>query len=351
MSCYTAPDFNTKDKNIMLRMTLITMLWFAAIAQSSSNTVSGTITVDIDLSQQPQGEEVQLWLPYPISDSSQDITDIALEGNYLESAVYTDKKFQTPMLYAKWNASAKNRNLTFSFKAKRTEIVRTKLPASESPWSTADHALYLRPTSNAPFTEDVQQLAEQITRGKDGVKEKARAIYDWTVDNTYRNPETLGCGSGDVCTLLKDPGGKCADISSIFIALCRASGVPAREVLGIRMGKTPIEDITTWQHCWAEFFLPGAGWVSVDPADVRKKILIDDLKLDDPDTQKCREYFFGGIDAYRVKLGQGRDILPNPEPVGGSINYLMYPFAQVGNRTLDWLDPEKFSYTIQFEAE
>ena len=59
----------------------------------------------------------------------------------------------------------------------------------------------------------------------------------------------------------------------MFVALCRAAGVPAREIFGIRMGKKPVVDITKWEHCWAEFYLPGYGWVPVDPADVRKKCL------------------------------------------------------------------------------
>jgi transglutaminase-like putative cysteine protease len=121
-------------------------------------------------------------------------------------------------------------------------------------------------------------------------------------------------------------------------------------VLGIRMGKESIQDITTWQHCWAEFFLPGTGWVSVDPADVRKKMLTENLNLDDQATDQYREYFFGNVDAYRIKLGQGRDILPNPPPKGGAINYLMYPYAQVGEKTLDWLNPETFHYTITYSA-
>ena len=62
-------------------------------------------------------------------------------------------------------------------------------------------------------------------------------IYDWTCENTYRDPKTRGCGAGDVCALLKNPGGKCADIHSVFVALARAAGVPAREVFGIRWGK------------------------------------------------------------------------------------------------------------------
>ena len=87
--------------------------------------------------------------------------------------------------------------------------------------------------------------------------ERAKAIYDWTVENMYRDPDTKGCGKGDVCSLPVKPGGKCTDISAVYIALCRAAGVPAREIFSVRLGKKDGEDITTYQHCWAEFFLPG----------------------------------------------------------------------------------------------
>ena len=331
--------------------TIIIAAILTVLSSSRADTVSGTITIEVDLSKQAQGSEVRLWLPYPILDAVQDITEVAVRGDYATSAVYADKTFQTPMLFARWDASTKNRSLTFSFRAERTAITRPHFPTKNIAWNKADHALYLRPTTLAPLGADLQALANRITNGKDGVLEKARSIYDWTVENTWRNPETRGCGAGDLAALLKNPCGKCADISSVFIALCRASGVPAREVLGIRMGKEAVQDITTWQHCWAEFFLPGTGWVSVDPADVRKKMLVNNLKPDDPETTACREYFFGNVDAYRIKFGQGRDLLPNPEPAGGAINYLMYPFAQVGNETLDWLDPENFTYSITFTAD
>lgn len=334
----------------MTKIGISVLLISAMAAHAMANTVAGTITVSMDLSAHLAGEEVKLWLPYPVSDAAQDISDISIEGDYSASAVYTDKKFHTPMLFARWDADAKSRLLTLSFNASRNEIAAPAWPEQELPWNKADHALYLRSTTHAPLDGPVEMLAQQITDGKTGVLEKARAIYDWTVENTYRNPNTRGCGSGDVFALLKDPGGKCADISSIYIALCRAAGVPAREVLGIRMGKNPTQDITTWQHCWAEFFLPGTGWVSVDPADVRKKMLVDNLPLNDPKIMAIREYFFGGIDAYRIRLGQGRDLLPNPAPSIGAINYLMYPYAQVGEEALDWLDPKTFNYTITYTA-
>ena len=325
--------------------------FFVFSGSSDAKTVSGRVIMEFDLSSQPHKEATQLWIPYPESSEVQSITDIKVEGNSESSAVYTDKKFQTPMLYAKWDKGTKKRMLKLSFNVSRQEVLHRNLPSKEAAWDRADYALYLAPTSLAPLDGDIKKLALKITGSKKTVLQKAKAIYDWTVENTYRNPDTRGCGKGDVCELIKDPGGKCTDISSIFVALARAAGVPSREVFGIRLGKKSGEDITKWQHCWAEFYLPGYGWVPVDPADVRKMMLKEDLELADNKTREYRDYFWGGVDPYRFKVGEGRDLVLNPVQHGEPVNYLMYPFAQVGEKTLDWLDPKTFSYTITFETD
>ncbi|WP_027714768.1 transglutaminase family protein [Desulfuromonas sp. TF] len=319
-----------------------------AVPQAGAASRSGQISMEFDLSGHASGEEARLWIPYPVSDNDQKIGEIRLSGDYAEAAVYTDRTFGTPMLFARWDEGAKSRRLNLSFAVERQEVIRRDFPTREAAWDPADYALYLAPTRLGPIDGQVKKLADTITAGQTTVLGKARAIYDWIIENMYRDPETRGCGSGDVCVLLERPGGKCADISSVYIALARAAGVPAREVFGIRQGKEPVQDISGWQHCWAEFYLPGYGWVPVDPADVRKKMLVENLKLSDAAVAEARAYFWGGVDPYRVKLGEGRDLILNPPQQGEPVNYLMYPFAQMGGKTLDWLDPATFKYMITY---
>lgn len=314
----------------------------------AADQASGTITMEFDLSDQAKGEETKLWIPYPLSDQDQLITKVSVEGDYAESAVYSDQKYSTPILYARWNKDAASRKLVFSFHAVRNEVVKKDFPKTEGAWDPKDYATYLSPTSLGPIDGVVKDLADKIVADKTTVYDKAKAIYDWICENMYRDPDTNGCGPGDVCTLLITPGGKCTDIHSVFVALCRAVGVPAREVFGIRQGKKDIVDISKWQHCWAEFFLPGYGWVPVDPADVRKMMLKHDLKLGDKKTKEYREYFWGAWDQYRVKLAVGRDLLLTPAQEGKPLNTFGYPYAEVGGKVLDWLDPATFKYKITY---
>ncbi len=334
-------------KNILIFITaaLLMAMPFSVLAASES---SGTITMKVDLSGHPTDQEAKLWVPYPLSDRDQLITNIAVSGDYAESAVYSDQKYSTPMLYARWEKGANSRKLELKFTVTRQEVVRKDFPKQEAAWDPTDYALYLAPTSLGPIDGVVKELADRIVGDKTTVYDKAKAIYDWTCENMYRDPNTKGCGPGDVCALLQRPGGKCTDIHSVFVSLCRAVGVPAREIFGIRQGKKEVEDITKWQHCWAEFFLPGYGWVPVDPADVRKMMLTQNLKLDDQKTKDYREYFWGAWDAYRVKLAVGRDIVLNPAQAGQPLNTFGYPYAEIGGKSLDWLDPETFKYTISY---
>lgn len=312
---------------------------------------SGIVTLDVDLSAQPKGKDARLWVPYPVSDAHQRISDITFSGDYAAAGVYADRANGTPILYAEWPKGAVSRKLTLSFKAERSEISQRTLPTTEPAWNPADYAEYLRPTSLGPIDGDVKKLSDSIVKGKSTNVAKAKAIYDWTVENMYRDPATTGCGKGDVCELLKKPGGKCTDISSVFIALCRAAGVPAREVFSIRLGKKAEEDITGYQHCWAEFFVPGFGWVTADPADVRKAMLVEKLELNNPTTAEYRTYFWGGIDPYRVVIATGRDLQLEPPQAGKPLNTFGYPYAEVGGTALDFYDPKGFSYRYSFREK
>ncbi len=314
----------------------------------AADQVSGTITMEFDLSSHSAGKEAKLWIPYPLSDENQLINDIKIAGNYAETGVYSDQKYSSPMLYARWDKDADSRKLVLSFHATRQEVVKKDFLKTEAAWDPAEYADYLSPTSLGPIDGMVKDLSDKIVGDKTSVYDKAKAIYDWICENMYRDPNTKGCGPGDVCALIATPGGKCTDIHSVFVALCRAAGVPAREIFGIRMGKKATEDITKWQHCWAEFFLPGYGWVPVDPADVRKMMLVQNLKLDDAKTKEYRDYFWGAWDAYRVQLAVGRDLQLNPPQAGKPLNTFGYPYAEIDGAVVDWLDPENFKYSISY---
>src|SRR5207253_2721461 len=166
---------------------------------------------------------------------------------------------------------------------------------------------FLRPTKLLPTDGIVKATASEITKGAKTDVEKARAIYEWIVDNTFRNPKTRGCGVGDIRFMLESGhlGGKCADLNALFVGLARAAGLPARDVYGLRIAKSnkgftslglASDDATRAQHCRAEVYLTGYGWVPIDAADVRKVVLEEppgNLKMDDERVKTVRKRLFG----------------------------------------------------------
>ena len=216
-------------------VSLAAMLCVSAVSMVWAKSHSGMVTVEVDLSAHAADQDTRLWIPYPVSDRDQTVTDIRFSGDYSQAGVYTDKTYGTPILYAEWPKEAQNRKLALSFEVERQEVRHRDFPAKQAAWNPADYAEFLKPTYLGPTDGEVKKLSDSITKGKKTVMEKAKAIYDWTCENMYRDPDTIGCGKGDVCMLLKKPGGKCTDISSVYIALARAAGVPAREIFSVRL--------------------------------------------------------------------------------------------------------------------
>jgi len=218
---------------------------------------------------------------------------------------------------------------------------------------------FLRPTKMMPTDGVVKTTAEQITLSARTDVEKARAIYEWIVDNTFRNPTVRGCGVGDVRFMLesKDLGGKCADLNALYVALARSVGLPARDVYGVRVAKSELgykslgaatENVTRSQHCRAEVYLNSYGWVPVDPADVRKVVLEEppgNRPLDDEMVKKARARLFGSWEMNWMALNFGHDVVL-PGSSGRPINFFMYPQAESADGRIDPLDPDNFKYQI-----
>lgn len=309
----------------------------------------GTVTTTVDMSQYEQGKVVRVWLPVAQDGDYQKVTDVAYDApKATKSEIATDSE-GNKMLYLEWDANVApaDRTATLSFKAERQEV-RVSNPTDDGSAIPDDVKQYLEGSSLVPVNDQVKAAADEITSGKTGSVEKARAIYDWIIENMNRDESVKGCGTGDVCALLSTKSGKCTDINSVFVGLCRAAGIPAREMFGVRMNA---EDITKNQHCWCEFYVAGTGWVPADPADVLKAVLKGGWTKDQAETKEKAEYYWGGWDCERVELSEGRDLTLSPAQSDGKLNNFGYPYAEVDGSAVDYYDPTTFVYTISFTAD
>jgi transglutaminase-like putative cysteine protease len=302
-----------------------------------------------------------VWLPLPLQPDTDYHKSLGQTwtGNATVSRIYRDEKYGAAIFYAEWPAgeAAPAVEVTTRF-ATRDRVVDVSKPGTNPvPEDRATLARYREATRLIRTDGIVKKTSQQITKGIDGDVEKARAIYEWIVDNTFRDPKVRGCGVGDIRAMLEtgNLGGKCADLNALFVGLARAAGLPARDVYGVRvadsaefkcLGKSG--DITKAQHCRAEFYTPGLGWVPVDPADVRKVVLEEpptNLAINDPKVVVARGALFGSWETNWLAYNFAHDVAL-PGSSGPKLGFLMYPQAEVAGARLDCLDPDTFKYTI-----
>jgi transglutaminase-like putative cysteine protease len=308
----------------------------------------------------PEGA-TRVWLPVPSVDSVyQKVIDNAWSGNASTMKIVHDGTYGAGLFYAEWATAEKNPAVElYSRFATRDHAVDLSSPMPGLRMSGPEREFYTQSTEHMPTDGIVKQTAQDITKGAKTDYQKAKAIYEWIVDNTFRDPKTRGCGVGDIKTMLEtgNLGGKCADINALYVGLARAAGLPARDVYGVRVAKSQFgyrslgagtSNITRAQHCRAEVYLTGFGWVPVDPADVRKVVLEEKPQpttVNDPLVEAVRPKLFGAWEMNWLAFNTANDIvLPNAQ--SGKITFFMYPQGETAQGRLDSLDPDNFKYTM-----
>lgn len=277
-------------------------------------------------------------------------------------ALKRDAKYGAEMLHVEWAPGEKSPVVDVTSNiAGRDRAIDLAKPSAASPLTAAERKLYLAGSELIPVDGIVKQTSNKIvaSAGAKSDVDKARAIYEWVVENTFRNASTRGCGVGDIAAMLKtgNLGGKCADLNALYVGLARAAGIPARDVYGIRVAPSKFgyrslgagsENITKAQHCRSEVHLAGFGWVPVDPADVRKVVLEEppaNLAIGDPKVVAARKALFGSWETNWLAYNFAHDVaLPGSK--GPKLGFLMYPQAETASLRLDCLDPDTFKYTI-----
>lgn len=320
-----------------------------AVEPADVPVVSGTVTTTVDMTKYDAGKTVRVWVPVALSNDDQSVDSAKIDAGDAYAELKTDE-LGNQIAYIEWgpDADPASRTATVAFHASRSEVKIAPEDMIEEGEVGDDMAEYLKGSEMVVVDGVVKEKADEICANETTVLGKARAIYDWIYDEFVRDNSVTGCGQGDVCTLLDTKAGKCTDINSTFVALCRAEGIPAVEMFGIRMNDA---DITGNQHCWAQFYLPGTGWIYADPADVLKAVLTNEWDKADAEALECKEYYWGGVDEKRVELSRGRDLTLAPAQDGPALNDFGYPYAEVDGEVIDFYAPADFVYSIAFEAD
>jgi len=262
----------------------------------------------------------RMWLPLATSDRFQTVEIKSIKAPGKQSTL-KERERGNKVLLLELGPEDSGKNIEIRYQVKRLEKAAYAAPKPAQ-------GKYLNPERLVPTNEDFRRIGEQVVKGKKGDLVRARALYDHVVDRMRYAKYGKGWGKGDAVYACNARTGNCTDFHSYFIALARSVGIPARFAIGAAIPSERNDGGVDGYHCWAEFFADGKWW----PVDISEGDKYSSLAT----------YYFGHHPANRFELSRGRDLVVEPGPTSGPINFLAYPVLEIGGK------PVKVAVTFSF---
>jgi transglutaminase-like putative cysteine protease len=252
----------------------------------------------------------RMWIPLPGSDKFQTVKveSISVPGR---RETLTEQRHGNKILFLSLGPEDSGKTLALRFRVDRKEKGPYRDPASRP-------EEFLAPEHLVPSDPEFSAIASEVVAGKQGELVRARALYDHTIDRMRYMKYGPGWGQGDAAYACDAGTGNCTDFHSYFIALSRAAGIPARFAIGASIPSERNDGGIDGYHCWAEFYAEEKWW----PVDISEADKYSALS----------SYYFGRHPANRVELSRGRDLVVEPGPAAGPINFLAYPVLEVAGK-------------------
>ncbi|MBK8291501.1 MAG: transglutaminase domain-containing protein [Flammeovirgaceae bacterium] len=252
----------------------------------------------------------KLWIPIASTDEYQQVEIIEMKVP-IEYKLLNDKENNNTILYLEPGASQSQKTIEISYNVMRKE----KGPVAEgAPMNKA----YLADNRLMPVGGRFETIANEAIVGRTGSElMKARALYDYIIDN-MRYMKYGNYGNGDSNYACDVRTGNCTEFHSFFISLARSIGIPARFAVGASIPSERNEGGIDGYHCWAEFYAEGKWW-PVDISEANKYTAL-------------ATYYFGHHPANRIEFSKGRDLIVEPIPSTGPINFLAYPLLEINGK-------------------
>jgi hypothetical protein len=286
--------------------------------------VSQTLKLD-DIPE--KAKSVRWWITIPDDDRYQEVLDFAVTNAPGKWSIEREAAHGNRFLYLDVAAPGKaalETTVEFTIRRRSTFVdVDPKrvgaLTDQQKPMFAAD---LRKDAPHMEVTEGVAKTANDVCGSETNLAIQAHKLLDYVADfadHYSKDPTKPKCGIGDAADCIANKGGCCTDIHSLFIALARARGIPARLQMGYRvLEKNVGKTVDPGYRCWPEYFLPGYGWV---PADIVEGDANDGLG---------RARWFSGLTERRIHLDEGRDFMLTPaQSAPGRVNTMILGYAEI----------------------
>jgi transglutaminase-like putative cysteine protease len=258
----------------------------------------------------PEGaKQVRVWFWMPEDTPEQKVLDFRVAEGPQSTQITRDPEYGRKWVYAEAAADpSKPLRLVTEFTLLRSEV-RGMADAAKAGPITDAHRVALarelrRDEKHMEVTPEIQRVADELCGAETNPVRIARKAFDYVVQKSEHyskfGPAPKGKCLGDAMECMAGAGDCCTDQHALFIALCRARGVPCRLIYGSRLKlENEGKDYDPGYRCWPRFFAPGLGWVPLDISSA-------DTAKEDPDR------WFGGLDDRRIEWAEGRDFELSP---------------------------------------
>lgn len=249
-------------------------------------------------------KRVRLWTWMPEDRSGQKVLDFRVVEGPEGWRVTRDPGYGRLWLHADAAASReKPARFVAAFTLRRTELRGLADPARAGAVTDEHRKAFARELRadelHMEVTPEFRKIADGLCGAETNPVLQARRIYDFVIEKSEHysksGPDPKGKCLGDAQECLAGTGDCCTDQHALFLALCRARGIPCRLVFGSRLKmENEGKEHDPGYRCWPLFFAPGLGWVPVDVSS-------GDANPKEP------ERWFGGLDDRRIEWAEGRD--------------------------------------------
>ncbi len=253
-------------------------------------------------------ETGRMWLPVPRSDAFQTVEVVSIVAPGTQTRI-EDAANANSILVLDLTPADSGGVVEMRYRVSRKEKSSYAEPLE-------DPGRYLGSNALMPITDEIRKLGAEAVEGKETDLIRARALYDHVMDRMSYKKVGEKWGKGDATYACDSRTGNCSDYHSYFIAVARSVGIPARFAVGAAIPSARDDGGVNGYHCWAEFYADGKWW----PIDVSEG----------PKYSNLSSYYFGHHPANRLELSRGRDLVTDPAPSSGPINFLAHPTLEVG---------------------
>ena len=289
--------------------------WYRMPVQNATSDLLGVIEGEdqfefhYEVTLPEMAASAKMWIPIPQTDPFQTVNLVSLKAP-VEHRMLEEKKYGNTVLFMELAPEHSGKKVELVYNVERVE----KNPYEENSPPTR----YLDPSILMPVGDRFEILADSIIgkKSSDGTIMQARALYDYIIDN-MRYIKAGTYGTGDAVYACDALTGNCTEFHSLFISLARSAGIPSRFAVGASIPSDRNEGGIDGYHCWAEFYAEGKWW-PVDISEANKYTAL-------------ATYYFGRHPANRIEFSRGRDLVIEPGPHSGPINFLAYPVMEIGN--------------------